>query len=307
MAGAYPRRAGVGSLDARERSLRAGTRLSELGEGSVRLGTRSSEFGEALFVSGRAPPNGRGLSSYRGAHIPIGKPSLAWRERVSGLGMPVLQIGEGFTGSLLLSLFPSLQQIVENRPGPRHGIEGRDLFFVREAKAAHSAPYSLPWFVPRGATWPFSTARSCRRGTPSCWRHRQAHHRFRRVRRDFLHRHHAGRTLPGVVRRGGGPRHGEGGLSRRRPRRASGLQGAQILWALLEAYCRVTFVGDTAALADFGFAPKKYTKPSPRSKPPQSPSGQPPARRAARWERRRSWRSREPLRPPRPRSLRLPS
>jgi hypothetical protein len=40
-------------------------------------------------------------------------------------------------------------------------------------------------------------------------------------------------------------------------------KAAQILWVLLEAYCRVTFTGDTATLADFGFAPKKYTKPSP--------------------------------------------
>jgi hypothetical protein len=40
-------------------------------------------------------------------------------------------------------------------------------------------------------------------------------------------------------------------------------KAAQILWALLEAYCRVTYNGDTATLADFGFAPRKYTKPSP--------------------------------------------
>jgi hypothetical protein len=40
-------------------------------------------------------------------------------------------------------------------------------------------------------------------------------------------------------------------------------EAAQILWALLEGYCRVVFTGDTAALADFGFAPRKVTKPSP--------------------------------------------
>ena len=38
---------------------------------------------------------------------------------------------------------------------------------------------------------------------------------------------------------------------------------AQRVWVLLQGWARVTFVGDTAALADFGFAARKFTKPSP--------------------------------------------
>jgi hypothetical protein len=34
---------------------------------------------------------------------------------------------------------------------------------------------------------------------------------------------------------------------------------AQTIWLLLQAYARATFTGDTAALADFGYAPVKRT------------------------------------------------